>query len=84
MIVLDLLAGAKQWRNPANGRHLSIALHFGIATLIVSLVTFEFLQAQPKSFLAWFKADNYWFIAALALVRVCSGAALLLHSKDRR
>ena len=81
-MVLDLLAGGKQWRNPANGRNLSIALHFCIGTLIIALVTFEFLQAQPTSFVAWFKAESYWFITALALVRLCAGAALLVRDKD--
>lgn len=79
----DLLAAAQQWRGATCGRILSIMLHFGVATLIVALITFEFLQTEPGSFLAWFKADNYWFIAALALVRACAGAALLLGNKDR-
>jgi hypothetical protein len=79
---LDLLAGVKQWRSPSGGRVLSIVLHLVVATLIVSLVTFEYLQAKPKSFLVWFRTDNYWFVAALALVRVCVGNALLLGNKD--
>lgn len=84
LIALDLVAGAKQWCPPTGGRILSIALHFGVATLIVALMTFEFLQAQPKSFLAWFRAENYWFIAALALIRLSAGAALLPGFKEPR
>lgn len=83
LVTIDLLAAAKQWGGSTHGRNLSIALHFGIATLIVALITFEFLQTRSNSFLAWFKGDNYWFISALALVRVCAGA-VLLDSKDRR
>jgi hypothetical protein len=79
---LDLLAGAKQWRSPTKGRVLSIVLHLVVSILIVSLVTFEYLQAKPKSFPVWFRRDNYWFVAALALVRLCVGNALLLGNKD--
>jgi hypothetical protein len=78
---IDLLAAVKQWRG--RGRLLSIVLHFGVAILVVSLITFEFMRAQPRSFFAWFNADNYWFIAGLALARVFAGAALLVSNGDR-
>lgn len=84
LIAGDLFAAAKQWRGSSHGQIFSIAVHFGVTTFIVALITFEFLQARPNSFLAWLKADNYWFIVALALVRVCAGATLLVHNKDRR
>lgn len=82
LIVVDLLAGVKQWRSPAAGRVLSIVLHLAVTILIVSLMTFEYLQAQPKSFLVWFKAGDYSFVAVLALVRLGIGTALLLDNKD--
>lgn len=84
LLTLDLVAAVKQWRSSTDGRSLSIALHFGVGTFVVALITFEFLQARPKSFLGWFMTDNYWFIAAVAFFRVCVGAALLLGNKDRR
>lgn len=83
LITLDLLAAAEQWRGPTAGRILSIVLHFGVAILIIALITYEFLQTQPRSLLAWFKADNYWFIVALALVRISAGVGLLVSNKDR-
>ena len=82
LIVVDLLAGIRQWRSPAAGRVLITVLHLAVTILIVALVTFEYLQAQPKSFLVWFKAGDYSFVAALALVRLGIGTALLLGNKD--
>ena len=82
LLGVDLLAGVKQWRSPFSGRALSIMLHFGVTILIVSLMTFEYLQAEPESFLTWFRTNNYWFVAALALVRIWIGTALLLGNKD--
>lgn len=81
LAALDLLAGAKQWRSPTSGRVLSIVLHLVVSTAIVSLVTFEYVQAKPRSFLIWFSRDNYWFVAVLALVRLCVGNALLLGNR---
>lgn len=82
LIGLDLLAGLKQWRSAATGRLFSIVLHLGVTIFVVSLMTFEFLQTQPKSFFVWFKADDYWFLAALGFVRVLIGTALLLGNKE--
>lgn len=82
LIVVDLLAGIRQWRSPAAGRVLSTVLHLAVTILIVALITFEYLQAKPRSFLAWFKAGDYSFVAALALVRLGIGTALLLGNKD--
>lgn len=82
LILVDLLAAIKQWRNPASGRVLSIVLHLAVAIFIVSLITFEYLQAKPKSFLAWFQAGNYWFVAAMALVRLWLGNALLFAKEE--
>jgi predicted branched-subunit amino acid permease len=82
LIVADLLTGVKQWRSPAAGRVLSTVLHLVVTTLIVSLITFEYLQAQPKSFLVWFRAGDYSFVAALALVRLAIGTTLLLGNED--
>ncbi len=82
LVVIDLLAGVKQWRSPAAGRVLSIVLHLAVTIFIVSLMTFEYLQAKPKSLFVWLKADNYWFVAALGLVRLWIGTALLLANKD--
>jgi hypothetical protein len=82
LIAVDLIAGVKQWRNPASGRVLSVMLHLAVAIFIVSLITFEYLQAKPKSFLAWFIGDNYWFVAALALVRLWMGNALLFGKEE--
>ena len=82
LIMVDLVAGVKQWRSPGAGRVLSTVLHLAVTILIVSLLTFEYLQAQPKSFLVWFKAGDYSFVAVLALVRLGIGTALLLDNKD--
>ncbi|SRR5581483_805157 len=77
LITVDLIAAVKQWRNPASGRVFSVVLHLAVAIFIVSLVTFEYLQAKPNSFLAWFQGGNYWFVAALALARLWMGNVLL-------
>ena len=82
LIGVDLIAGVKQWRKPASGRVLSAMLHLAMAIFIVSLMTFEYLQAKPKSFLAWLIGDNYWFVAALALVRLWTGNALLFGKEE--
>lgn len=79
---VDLLAAVKQWRSEAAGRVLSIVLHFAVAVLVTALITFEYVQTGPKSFVKWFRMDNYSFIAGLAIVRLCSGNALLLGNKD--
>jgi predicted membrane channel-forming protein YqfA (hemolysin III family) len=84
LLGVDLLAAVKQWRSPAAGRILSVVLHFAVTILIISLMTFEYLQAKPKPFFTWFRTDNYWFVAALALVRLWIGTALLLGNEDTR
>jgi hypothetical protein len=78
----DLLAAVRQWKSAGVGRALSIVLHFVVAILVVSLMTFEYLQAQPRSFFTWFRVDNYWFVSALAIVRLCVGSDLLLRNED--
>ena len=82
LLGIDLLAGVKQWRSPFSGRVFSIMLHFSVAILIVSLITFEYLQAEPESFLVWFRTNDYWFVAVLAIVRLWAGNALLFGNKD--
>ena len=82
LLGVDLLAGVKQWRSPISGRALSIMLHFSVTILIVSLMTFEYLQAEPESFLIWFRTNNYWFVAVLAIVRLWVGNTLLFDKKD--
>lgn len=82
LITVDLLAAVKQWRTPASGRVLSVVLHLGVAIFIVSLMTFEYLQARPKSSLAWFREGNYWFVAALALVRLWMGNVVLFAKEE--
>jgi hypothetical protein len=76
-----LLAGVKQWRSPFSGRVFSIMLHFSVAILIVSLITFEYLKAEPESFLVWFRTNDYWFVAGLAIVRFWAGNALLFVTR---
>jgi hypothetical protein len=82
LLGVDLLAGVKQWRSPLSGRVFSIMLHFSVAILIVSLITFEYWQAEPESFLVWFRTNDYWFVAVLAIVRLWAGNALLCGNKD--
>lgn len=82
LLGIDLLAGVKQWRSPFSGRVFSIMLHFSVAILIVSLITFEYLQAEPESFVVWFRTNDYWFVAVLAIVRLWAGNALLFGNKD--
>ena len=82
LLGIDLLAGVKQWRSPCSGRVLSIMLHFSVAILIVSLITFEYLQAEPESFLVWFRTNDYLLVAVLAIVRLWAGNALLFGNKD--
>ena len=83
LILADLAAGITQWRSEDAGRVLSIVLHFGVALLVTSLMTFEYLQTGSKSFLNWFRNDNYWFIAGLAMVRLCIGSVVLLGNRAR-
>ena len=82
LLGVDLLAAVKQWRSPFSGRVFSIMLHFSVAILIVSLITFEYLQAEPESFLVWFRTNDYLFVAVLAIVRLWAGNALLFGNKD--
>ena len=82
LLGIDLLAGVKQWRSPLSGRVFSIVFHFSVAILIVSLITFEYLQAEPESFLVWFRTNDYRFVAVLAIVRLWAGNALLCGNKD--
>lgn len=84
LIGFDLLAGVRQWRSPATGRRLSVVCHFVVTIFVVSLMTVEFLQAQPRSFFAWFKAHDYWFLATLGFIRLLIGTALLMGNKDVR
>ena len=84
LIGFDVLAGVKQWRSGTSGRTLSVLLHFVVTIFVVSLMTFEFLQVQPKSFRAWFKADDYWFLTALGSVRLLIGTALLVGDEGNR
>jgi hypothetical protein len=82
LLGIDLLAGVKQWRSPSYGRVFSMMLHFSVAILIVSLITFEYLQAEPESFLVWFRTNTYWFVTVLAVVRLWVGNTLLFDHKD--
>jgi hypothetical protein len=82
LIALDLVAGVKQWRSAAGGKVLSRVLHFVVTVMVTSLITFEYLQAEPRSLLNWFRRNNYWFIIALVSVRLCTGAALLLRDNE--
>jgi hypothetical protein len=82
LLGVDLLAGVKQWRSPSSGRVFSMMLHFSVTILIVSLITFEYLQAEPESFLVWFRTNNYWFVTVLAIVRLGVANTLLFDHKD--
>jgi hypothetical protein len=61
---------------------LSVVLHLAVAIFIVSLMTFEYLQAKPKSFLDWLRAGDYWFVAALALMRLWMGNVVLFGKEE--
>jgi len=82
LIMVDLFAGINQWGSSTTGRVFSTVLHLAVTILIVAIMTFEYLQAHPKSFLVWFRAGDYSFVAVLALVRLGIGTALLLGNKD--
>lgn len=82
LITLDLVAGVKQWRSAAGGKVLSIVLHFVVTVVATALITFEYLQTEPRSMLGWFRTNNYWFIIGLVSVRLGTGAAVLLSKND--
>lgn len=69
LMSLDLLPQPNERAATVNCRILSIALHFGTASLMIARSTFEFLPARPNVFLDSLKAENYWFIAGLACPR---------------
>jgi hypothetical protein len=83
LVGVDLFAGIRQWKSAVAGRTLSIVLHLVVAIFAVSLMTFEFLQAKPTSFIVWFKADDYWFLSSLGLVRLGVGTAMLFGNKNK-
>jgi hypothetical protein len=82
LLGLDLLAGVKQWRSPSSCRVFSMMLHFSVTILIISLITFEYLQAEPESFLVWFRNNNYWLVTVLAIVRLWVGNTLLFDHQE--
>jgi len=77
LIVLDSVAGVKQWRSSVNGRALSIGLHFTVTISVTFLITFEYLQRETESLVDWFRTGNFWFVVALVLLRLWSGVGLL-------
>jgi hypothetical protein len=76
-IFVDATAGAKQWRKPPSGYTLSVGSHFLFATGVVAIITFEYLQSVPSSFLSWFFRNNYGFVSLLAALRLLAGGTLL-------
>ena len=74
---LDAAAAVLQWRKPRSVQTLSVGLHFAFAAAVIAVVTFEFLQNQPKFSARWLLQNDYGFVLLLGLCRLLAGGFLL-------
>ena len=75
--ILDFSAAVAQWRKPPSGYIFSVVLHLVFTQSVVITTAFEYMESGSHSFISWFISNNYFFIVALALLRVFAGASLL-------
>lgn len=82
-LALDAAAVVLQWRKPRSAQTLSMALHFAIAAAVIAIVTFEYLQNQPRLSARWLLKNDYGFFLLLGLARLLAGG-FLLEKESRR
>lgn len=82
-MLLDGLAGIRQWRNPPAATRFSIVLHGIFAATVVALMTYEFNRSPSASFIEWFRGNDWLFIALLALARLVAAAYLIASLNGR-
>lgn len=83
-LALDAAAVVLQWRKPRSAQTFSVALHFTFAAAVIAVVTFEYLQNQPRVSARWLLKNDYGFFLLLGLSRLLAGGFLLGNEPRRK